>query len=133
MMYGRWARGLAHFVTIGLTFAFGLALHSSVVWPSWSIRSEDFNLINNFTFLVQMGGGIWAVASFAASTLVHEPQGFIGVLAGVEHHPHFELGSYFMIVAGALNYLALGNFYDRIVHPHPRFAAQETESREQAA
>lgn len=118
MLCGRWARGLTHFVMIGMTFAFGVALHSHVLWPVWSIRSEDFNLISNFTFVVQMGSGLFALSSFMAS--VSAEAGSTGV-SKLAMHAYFELGSYFLIVAGALNYFAVGNFYDRHVRPQPRF------------
>ena len=58
MLYGRWARGTTHFVMVMLTLSLGLALRSSITWPTWSLRSEDFNLINNFTFVIQMGCGL---------------------------------------------------------------------------
>jgi hypothetical protein len=134
MIYGRWGRGIAHFLMVGLTFMLGLALKSGVDWPSWSIRAEDFNLINNFTFIVQMGGGFWALLSFGASNFMAE--GAAGALAwfqGLQEYRYYELGSYFLIVAGALNYFALGNFYDRVIHVHPRFAAQEATPQEGAA
>lgn len=118
IMYGRWGRGLAHFVTIGATFGLGLALHSSVDWPIWSIRSPGFNLINNFTFITQMGGGLPAVASFVvANGAGASANPLLEWLAGEPKHYSYELGSYFLIIAGALNYFAMGNFYDRFLHP----------------
>lgn len=125
MLCGRWARGLMHFLLVGLTFALGLALHSSVAWPTWSVRSEEFNLINNFTFVIQMGSGLPAIASFYASTGGGAAGEALAWLAGTPPHPAYELGSYFLIVAGALNYFAAGNFYDRIVAVESRFEAQE--------
>lgn len=131
MFCGRWARGLAHFAMIVATFAIGLSLHSAVVWPPWSIRSEEFNLINNFTFMVQMGSGLPALASFLAALggYGEVPAGgsphLLSWLAGSQKHPFYELGSYFLIVAGALNYFAMGNFYDRFVRVQPRFLPQE--------
>jgi len=118
MLYGKWARGATHLVVIGVTFGLGLALHSSVAWPVWSIRSPSFNLINNFTFITQMGGGLPAIASFIASS---DPgivaDSLLGRFVGQPSHFNYELGSYFLIIAGALNYFAVGNFYDRFIHP----------------
>ncbi|GEM_PF-2360427 len=125
LIWGRWVRGLTCFFLIHLTFGLGLVLHSGVAWPSWSFRSEEFNLINNFTFIVQMGTGLPALASFLASQWVQEPGAGLAWLAGAPKHPHYELGSYFLIVAGALNYFVVGNFYDRLVRPRPPFTAQE--------
>lgn len=121
---------------IAPTFLIGIMLHSSVMWPIWSIRSPDFNLINNFTFIVQMGGGFAALASFWATTApvaVEAAPPLFAWLAGVPHHPYYELGGYFLIVAGAMNYFALGNFYDRLIHPGARFEAIEPAAEEPAS
>lgn len=117
MLVGRWGRGLAHLIIIGTTFTLGLALHGAVLWPTWSFRSEDFNLINNFTFITQLGTGLPAVASFLASRLTGAEAGSLSWLGGIQQHTNFELGSYYLIVAGALNYFAVGNLYDRLTHP----------------
>jgi hypothetical protein len=111
---GRWVRGLAHLLIVGLTFGIGLALHGAVLWPTWSFRSEEFNLINNFTFLTQMGAGLPALASFLAARWGDGQGGPMAWLAGEASHTNFELGTYYLIVAGALNYFAVGNLYDRL-------------------
>jgi hypothetical protein len=126
LLCGRRARGLAHLVSIGLTFGIGLLLKGAVVWPSWSAGAEDFNLINNFTFIVQAGCGLPALASLWAGLGDPETLGVLKFLAGDPPDPYFELGAYFLIVAGALNLFALGNYFDRIVRPAPRFAEQES-------
>jgi hypothetical protein len=132
LMCGRWARGLAHLGIIGLTFALGLALEGAVLWPAWSFQSEEFNLINNFTFITQLGAGLPAIASFLATRLGESPGGPMGWLAGEQSHTNFELGTYYLIVAGALNYFAVGNLYDRLTHPggeeHDAEPAEETQS-----
>src|SRR6185295_6142612 len=125
MICGRWRRGLAQFVIVMLTFTLGIALHSGVAWPEWSPRREEFNLINNFTFIVQMGSGFPALASLMASLPHGAENGSWAWLAGIQKHPYYELGSYFLIVAGAVNFFALGNLYDRVIQPHPRFQEQE--------
>jgi hypothetical protein len=114
---GRWARGLAHLFIVGGTFALGLMLHGAVLWPTWSFRSEEFNLINNFTFLTQLGAGLPAIASFLAASWSDLPGGPMSWLAGEASHTNFELGTYYLIVAGALNYFAVGNLHDRLVNP----------------
>lgn len=122
---GRLRRGLVHFLLVATTFAAGIALHGSVVWPIWSTRAPEFNLINNFTFIVQIGAGLPALASFWATRAGESFPGAWRWLAGSPEHPHYELGSYFLIVAGALNYFAVRNFYDRIVNPDSPFVDQE--------
>jgi hypothetical protein len=125
-LVGRWTRGLAQFLIVWVTFAIGLALHGGVVWPSWSIHAAGFNLINNITFVIQMGAGLPALASLAG--------GWLGLswLGGVPQDPFFELGGYYMVVAGALNYFAVCNLYDRVVHPRPRYR-ESSEGRSPAA
>lgn len=116
---GRRARGAMQAWMVILTFLLGLLLHSGVAWPSWSPSAPDFNLINNFTFVVQLGAGLPALLSLLSQSV---PQ--LG-LAGQPVHPYYELGGYFLIVAGAVNYFAVCNFYDRLMHPRSRFREQE--------
>jgi TM2 domain-containing membrane protein YozV len=132
MLSGRGSRGLVHFATILLTFGLGLALRGGVAWPTWEIKSEEFNLINNFTFIVQMGAGLPALGSLAVSLLGEGAPTGILWLGGEARHAYYELGGYFLIVAGALNYFAVGNFYDRMIRLHQRFEAQEVEGSESA-
>lgn len=127
ILCGRWQRGLAHFLTIMVTFSLGIALHGAVVWPTWDRSSEDFNLINNFTFVVQVGTGAPALASLMATTQEKPSEsGPMKWLAGDPPHAYYELGAYFLIVAGALNLFALGNYYDRVMHVAQRFVDQES-------
>lgn len=118
-MHGRRARGATQFVLVLVTFGLGLALHSGVAWPSWSPRASDFNLINNFTFIIQLGAGLPALLSLLAQKTAWT------FLAGVPQDPFYELGGFYLIVAGAINYFALCNLYDRLLRPQTRFRAQE--------
>jgi hypothetical protein len=118
-LVGRNARAAAHLLIVGVTFALGLALHGGVHWPSWSPSAEDFNLIKNFTVLIQLGAGLPALVSLVANCREWT------LLGGIEHHPYYELGGYYLIVAGAINYFAICNVYDRLIHPQPRLLAQE--------
>lgn len=121
IMLGQWARGLTYLAIVVVTFSLGLALHGGLVWPSWSIQSEEFNLINNFTFLTQLGGGLPALLSFFSTHPALQGLPPWRFMAAEMNHPNYELGSYYLIVAGAMNYFAVGNFYDRHVNRHPRF------------
>ena len=111
---------LTHLILILLTFILGWVLHGGVAWPSWSMSAPDFNLINNITFVMQMGAGLPALASLTSSILNYSP------LGGIPQHPFYELGSYYLLVGGAINYFALCNLWDRCVTPQPRFEEQET-------
>lgn len=141
----RRGRAVVQFLLVMVTFALGLSLHSGVAWPSWSPSAPDFNLINNFTLVIQFGAGLPALASLLAqpSTLTWLAQHFGGIglaqhatwtwLAGTPQHAYYELGGYFMIVAGAINYFAVCNLYDRVVQPKEHFAAQEQVGEEKDA
>ncbi len=119
MMVGRQARGLVQFCTVLLTLALGLALRGGVMWPTWDFQHQEVNLINNITFIIQMGAGLPALASLLGHLNDFQP------LGGIPTSAHYELGSYFIVVAGALNYFASCNFHDRLVRITPRFQAQE--------
>ena len=88
-LMGRRARGLAHFFLIVVTFLIGLGLHGGVAWPAWTPARPDFNLMNNFTFLVQIGSGLPGLASLLG--------GLAGLqwLGGLPEHPYYELGGVF--------------------------------------
>mgnify|MGYP001571637387 CR=1 FL=1 len=121
---GRRARGLLQAGMVLVTMALGFSLHGGVAWPSWSPQAQDFNLINNFTFIVQMGGGLPALASLAANL------GGWSLLAGVPQDAYYELGGYYLVVAGAVNYFAALNFHDRLVKQDSRFREQEMDDAE---
>lgn len=110
-LHGRWARGLTHLLLVTVTFGMGLALRGGVQWPSWSPSAPDFNLINNLAFIVQMAAGLPAVASLTANLA-----GWTW-LGGTPWHAYAELGGYYLIVAGAINYFSLCNFNDRLLAP----------------
>lgn len=112
----RRGRAACQFLIVMLTFVMGLVLRGGVVWP---MGVGEFNLINYFTFAVQVGAGLPALISLGANI------GGFELLGGQLWHPFYELGSYYLIVAGAMNYFAVCNFYDRLVHTHPRFRKQE--------
>ncbi len=120
IMVGRRARGFTQLAIVLTTFGLGLALRGGVIWPVWSLSGEhELNIINNVMFLIQAGSGAPALLSLFGQ-LAGLP-----LLAGLPEHPFYELGAYFIVVAGALNYYAACNFYDRLVSPAPRYRDQE--------
>jgi len=122
---GRNGRGWAQFFMVLITFAVGIRLHGGVAWPSWSMSDPDFNLINNITLVIQLGAGLPALVSLAASHLAaSQPQW--SLLGGVPQNPYYELGSYYLIVAGAVNYFAVCNLSDRLLRPTARFLPEAT-------
>lgn len=113
---GRWARAGAQFGLVMGTVLLGALMHGGVTWPAWSLQSPEFNLINNITFVVQIGSGAPALASLGGHLAGWE------WLGGDPPHALFELGSYYLVVAGAINYFGCMNFYDRLVKPAARFS-----------
>ncbi|HPK03666.1 MAG TPA: hypothetical protein PLS90_14555 [Candidatus Sumerlaeota bacterium] len=109
LLLGKRTRGLIQLGLVGVTFALGLLLDGGVAWPAWSIRQPDFNLINNFTFLIQLGAGLPALVSLVAGL-----KGWT-LLGGAPWASYFELGAYYLVEAGAINYFAACNLYDRHV------------------
>jgi hypothetical protein len=119
LVAGRKARGAISFLLVMVTFVLGLVLHGGVSWPCWDPANEAFNLINNFTLLIQFGAGLPALVSLIADQFQFAP------LGGLPKHAYYELGGYFIVVAGAINYFSTCNLYDRLMRHGSRFAAQE--------
>ena len=105
-------RGAVLFVLITVTFAVGVRFRGCVELPIWSPRSEGFNLVAILTFLVQLGAGLPSVLSVLAHKLN------ISLLAGDPADPMFDLATFYILVAGALNYFVVCNFYDRFYGCH---------------
>jgi hypothetical protein len=104
-------RGIIIFFLLGLTFFLGLLLKGTVVFPVWSPTQEGFNVITILTFLAQMGYGGLSLLCLASERLG------IGFFQGDQAYAFFDLASFYLIIAGALNYLMLFNFYDRHLKP----------------
>jgi hypothetical protein len=113
---GRWARGLTQAAMVLTTMALGLALHGGVIWTSWSSQEDAF--FNRLIFLVQMGGGLPAWLSLAAHQWGAGRAPW-SALSAIEKAPYFELGSYYWVVAGAINYFAALNCHDRLAKRLP--------------
>ena len=119
MLVGRIGRGAAQAGIVLGTFVIGLALSGGVMWPAWHGMGQDIAIINNIVFLIQMGGGLPALASLLGNL------GGVEWLGGLPWHPYYELGAYYLVVAGALNYYATCNFHDRLVSHNSRYQEQE--------
>lgn len=119
LLAGRGKRAASQAVLVGGTFIIGLVLHGGVAWPAWSPSNPEFNLINNFTFLIQLGAGGLALISLIAEHFGN------AMLGGVPSHAWYELGSYYLVVAGGINYFATTNLHDRLLASPSRFAEQE--------
>jgi hypothetical protein len=104
-------RGIVIFVMLTLTFGIGLALKGTVIFPALHPGDEAFNVINILTFLAQMGYGSLSLLCLASRSLG------IPFLQGQESYAFFDLASFYLIIAGGLNFLMLFNCYDRHYKP----------------
>ncbi|MFP4380110.1 MAG: DUF6677 family protein [Candidatus Sumerlaeia bacterium] len=102
-----WRRGLLFMVVIHLTFIFGILLHGGVLTMSWNMRDPSFSIVNGLTFVIQLGAGWMAWISLLAYSAGWE------WLAANDSHAYYELGSFYCLVAGALNYFVVCHSLDR--------------------
>lgn len=101
-----WVRGAIFVVAMHLTFALGVVLKGGLIWPVW-ITQPGFSILNYMTFVVQIGAGWMSVLSLAANL------GHWNVLAAVESHANYEIGSFYCLVAGAMNYFIIVQSLER--------------------
>lgn len=109
LLHKQITRGIIILVVLSATFILGLLLEGSVVFPVWSPRQEGFNVINILTFLSQMGYGSLSLLCLASHTLG------LSFFQGNQAGAFFDLASFYLIVAGGINYLMVFNFYDRCI------------------
>jgi hypothetical protein len=98
--------GILYFAAVHLTFIIGVCLHGGLLWPVWTFRDPAFSIVNNLTFVVQLGSGWLGIASLIAHFV---PWSF----AAGETQPLFELGSFYCLVAGGINYFIVCQSLDR--------------------
>lgn len=106
--HGMWIRGIIIFVLLQATFLLGAALHASVLWPDFNIRSEGFNIVNIIMFFCQMFNGLLASISLMPDLLGAR----FALLPYDETNAWNDLGAMFLIVSGGLNYVAIASSYD---------------------
>lgn len=104
---GRFARGLLFFVFLEGTFLVGAAFHGSVLLPDFRFGSEGFNVVTILTFFTQMFNGALALLSLAPE-LLHG----IHVLPYDETNQWADLGGFFLLVSGGMNYFVMASAYD---------------------
>lgn len=107
LLHRQITRGIIILIVLSATFVLGLLLEGTVVFPVWSPREEGFNVINILTFLSQMGYGSLSLLCLASHTLG------LSFFQGNQAGSFFDLASFYLIVAGGINYLMVFNFYDR--------------------
>lgn len=105
---GRKIKALILFILLEITFVIGFILHSQVAIPMINPFSLGFNLINIFTFIVQLGNGLFSVISILNERL------HFGLFWAIPSHSSYELGGYYMLVSGASNYFITMHIYDTL-------------------
>lgn len=115
---GRYARAIALFLVIEGTFCIGLFLNGSVTPPILDFSGGG--IISILTFLIQLANGLVSILSLGAhfwsGALVNQglvPGQILKFFSGIQTHAFFELGGFYLLVSGAMNYFAVINFYDR--------------------
>lgn len=113
MRNGMLARGLVFFVLLQLTFFVGVALRGSVLLPVFNLREPGFNLVNVLTFFTQIfNGGLGLIS------LLPELLGGRGALFPYqESAPYADLGAFYLLVSGGMNYFVLVSTYDHFYGP----------------
>ena len=114
----RYARALILFIIIEGTFFLGLVLKGSVTPPI--LDPSGGGVISFLSFLIQVGNGLLSIISFAAVFAFKKmgdfqlaPGPFLAFFAGEQPHAFFEMGGFYLLVSGAMNYFSVVNFYDR--------------------
>ena len=100
------------FPLLYLTFIIGILLKGGVISPSiYQSPKGFFNPLAYLTFFAQMLFGLPAFISYIYS-LFHQTIIYKGAIVNITYPPFFDLGSYYLIVAGSLNYYANIKLYD---------------------
>lgn len=101
-------RAVFFFVVLEATFLVGAMFRGSVLFPVFNYREEGFNLVTILTFFTQMFNGLLALVSL----LPDLTGGVFHVLPYNETSHWFDLGSFYLLVSGGMNYFVLMNTYD---------------------
>lgn len=106
-------RGILFFVLLQVTFLIGAALRGSVLIPEFNFRSPGFNLLNILTFITQVFNGGLGIISML-------PELFgagAAILPNDEAGTFADLGAFYLLVSGGMNYFVLASTYDNFYAP----------------
>ena len=110
---GRKTRGIVFFVLLQLTFIIGASLRGSVLIPEFNFRAMGFNLVNVLTFITQAFNGGLSIISMLPDMLGPGA----AILPYDEAAPYADLGAFYLLVSGGMNYFVLVNTYDVFYGP----------------
>ncbi len=108
MRNGLLARGIFFFVILEITFLLGTVLRGTVLVPEFNFRDPAFNLVNILTFLAQVFNGGLALISMLPEILGPGA----AILPYQEDYVWADLGAFFLLVSGGMNYFVLVKTYD---------------------
>ncbi|MBN1476944.1 hypothetical protein JXA47_09335 [Candidatus Sumerlaeota bacterium] len=100
-------RGLILFFLVEGVFVVGLLFHGAVLWPALSPQDWGFNAVNILTFIIQLANGLASLLCLAISGI------YPAWSEATRAHTLFELGTVYLLMAGAINSFAVGGVYDR--------------------
>lgn len=106
--YGMKRRAAFFFITLQLTFLIGALMQGSVLWPVFGFRNEGFNLVTILTFFTQMFNGLLGFVSLVPDLV----GGKFRILPYNETSAWADLGSFYLLVSGGMNYFVLASTYD---------------------
>ncbi len=108
MRNGLVGRGIFFFLVLQITFLIGTWLRGSVLVPEFNFREPGFNLVNILTFITQMfNGGLGLLSMLPELT---SPSA--ALLPYDESAPWADLGAFYLLVSGGMNYFVLIGTWD---------------------
>jgi hypothetical protein len=121
--YGYRRRAIFLFVCIELTFLLGTALRGSVLVPEFRWDREGFNIVALLTFVTQIFNGGLGLLSMLPDVL--GPR--FAILPYDEAYCWADLGGFFLLVSGGLNYFVLTSIHDHFYATRPGKSLPPTE------
>lgn len=123
--YGFWhfglrARAVFVFVVLEAVFLAGAFLHGSLLLPEMNYRSPDFNLVALLTLFTQAFNGLLSLVS-----LLPEVANGIHILPYDETNQWSDLGAFYLLVSGGMNYFVLMSVWDHFLRRKPVTADDE--------
>jgi hypothetical protein len=111
MVNGHVKRGVYFFVILELTFLVGAFLYGSVLLPEFRPSREGFNLVTILTFFTQIFNGGLGIISLLPEIFGRGA----AILPYNEANQWADLGSFFLLVSGGMNYFVIVNTYDHFL------------------
>ena len=122
---GHKRRAVFFFLILELTFLLGAVLRGSILVPVFSFRDPAFNLVNVLTFITQMFNGGLGIVSMLPEIFGARAH----ILPYNEAYVWADLGAFFLLVSGGMNYFVLVSTWDHFYAPAPKAIPADTEKK----